>query len=48
MVRDFYLNVGLTIVNQTEQETTYKFDLENYEWENQNIIEVIWKDERQD
>lgn len=48
MVRDFYLNVGLTIVNQTEQEITYKFDLENYEWENQNIIEVIWKDERQD
>jgi len=48
MVKDFYVKSGFTLQRETEQDTLYRLALDDYAVDNKEIIEVIWKDEKQD
>ncbi|MFA7098336.1 MAG: hypothetical protein WC383_17865, partial [Gammaproteobacteria bacterium] len=48
IVKDFYVKSGFTLQRETEQDTVYRLDLDDYAVDNKEIIEVIWKDEKQD
>lgn len=48
MVKDFYVKSGFALKSETEQDTTYQLALDDYDVDNKGIIEVIWKDEKQD